>query len=79
MLQFISNTDTNVYPRTKRWSRLSHNDTDHTVRPHINSKAVFLDIQVGRQIARSEIQMGTGNESLNFNLIKKSHERSCKN
>ena len=34
------------------------------------------------RIARSEIQMGTGNEVLNFNLIKKwnpSQEISCKN
>ena len=33
-------------------------------------------------IARSEVQMGTGNEFLNFNLIKKwdpSYERSCEN
>ena len=33
-------------------------------------------------IARFEIQIETGNEFLNFNLIKKrdpSHERSCKN
>ena len=33
-------------------------------------------------IARSEVQMGTGNEFLNFNLVKKRdplYERSCEN
>ena len=50
------------------------------VRPRVKEAKKWAPLD-RRVIARSEIQMGTGNEFLNFNLIKKwdpSHERSCK-
>ena len=34
-------------------------------------ESLFVSVEINCTIARSEIQMGTGNEFLNFNLIKK--------
>ena len=80
--RFSTSNLTDYSDKWTSWNPQRHPETQNSFN---NVKMLFffsLSHARDKSIARSEIQMRTGNEFLNFNLIKEwdpSYERSCKN